>query len=750
MWIRWFPWRLIIKSLAKKHGFIDPVDIMSFLRRASQPSEVLAPVELLRLAAVLHARGLINSQIIQNNLDWSWPYWVEQQYDPRKISFIPRAFSLTHINLTHRNWTAVGVPGMDVMPIVDPRGLVTPLFDGWSIDSWVIPAKGDALIPSRSAKALQKLEMLDNLSVMTDINDGKNYLHSRVELETTDRGPVCRINIMGSAHEGGVLVVSARPFNPEGVSFIHDVKVLSSGWLINGKDKIFFSDTSCRNLLSNYAKGDVLSKIGSLNNDKKIKCRVGLCSAAGVFDMGPCEEKDITITVPMRPDEVKRTKGARISVVKWPDATEAVSKLSVPDERFKYLYDASVRNLILMSPGTVYAGPYTYKDFWFRDAAYVLNALLAAGLAERARRIIDSFPALQTPSGYFRSQDGEWDSNGQVLWIMKRYCEMTGQEPDENWRRSIWRAVKWISRKRTSRKGGEKHAGLFPAGFSAEHFGPNDYYYWDNFWGVAGLDAACFLAAGSDAGENTIECLDQKSSFLKAIDESINKVREEQGISTVPSSPYRRMDSSAVGILSAVYPLKIWEASDERIVNTVNYLMENDFVNGLFFHEIAHSGLNVYLSLHIAQVLLMNADPRYFDVAARAAEAASGTGQWPEAVNPVTGGGCMGDGQHSWASAEWIMMIRNFFVREENKVLVLCSGIPEHWLERGEPLGFGPAPTSFGVVDIKIFPGEGTVKIIVEADWRGHIPEVEIRMPGYPVAELVPGQNTVHLTRKSL
>ena len=99
----------------------------------------------------MHARGLINSLAIQHNLDWVWPYWVECQYDPSNDAFIPRSFSLTQINLTHRNWTALGVPGSSEFPIVDPRGLLTPFYDSWSIDVWIIPNEGKPLIPSRLA-----------------------------------------------------------------------------------------------------------------------------------------------------------------------------------------------------------------------------------------------------------------------------------------------------------------------------------------------------------------------------------------------------------------------------------------------------------------------------------------------------------------------------------------------------------------------------------------------------------------------
>ena len=48
MWLKWLPWRMIIRNVAKKKGFLDPITLWSRLERFSQPSEVAAPVELLR------------------------------------------------------------------------------------------------------------------------------------------------------------------------------------------------------------------------------------------------------------------------------------------------------------------------------------------------------------------------------------------------------------------------------------------------------------------------------------------------------------------------------------------------------------------------------------------------------------------------------------------------------------------------------------------------------------------------------
>jgi hypothetical protein len=150
MWLKWLPWWFIVRRFAKAHGFLDPIALRARLQSFTQPSEVAEPIELLRAGVILHARGLINSRVIQHNLDWIWPYWIERQFNPRDDSFVPRAFSITHINLTHRNWTSVGLPDGDELPIVDPRGLLTPLYDRWSLDAWVLAEDGVNLIPSRT------------------------------------------------------------------------------------------------------------------------------------------------------------------------------------------------------------------------------------------------------------------------------------------------------------------------------------------------------------------------------------------------------------------------------------------------------------------------------------------------------------------------------------------------------------------------------------------------------------------------
>lgn len=394
--------------------------------------------------------------------------------------------------------------------------------------------------------------------------------------------------------------------------------------------------------------------------------------------------------------------------------------------------------MILHSPGPseVYAGPYTYKRFWFRDAALIAHAMLCSGLIERAESILRAFFKRQNAAGYFLSQDGEWDSNGQVLWILKRLCDLKGERPDKAWKRGVLNGGRWILRKLGGRTSPEPFTGLMPAGFSAEHLGPNDHYYWDDYWSVAGLQAASGILSQLDDRDNARLFEDAAQKLSHAIERSLRLAQQRIGKPLLPAAPGRRMDTGAVGSLAACYPLQLYAPADRRVVDTAEYLLSTSIVKGAFFHDISHSGINPYLTMYISQSLLRAGDERFLPLAEAIADLASPTGQWPEAIHPLLGTGCMGDGQHVWASSEWIMMVRNMFVREEEKDgrLVLCSGIPEKWLVRkGGPLFFGPAPTMFGSVSITVAVIDDRVRVSWEARWHSQWsekqPPIEVRFP---------------------
>ena len=500
--LKWLPWRLFTRYVARAKGFVDPVAVYAQLQRFAQPSEVGEPIELLRAGMVFHARGLLNSKVIQHNLDWVWPYWVERQFDPTDVSFLPRAFSITHINLTHRNWTAIGYPGLDATPIVDPRGLLTPFWDSWSLDVWAV-GKDDGhnfpemLLPSRD-KDVQQYQSNDNaLYVSTQSRSDQFELTTNATVTERDHEFVCCLQAKLKSEKGGWLVLAARPCNPEGVSFIHEVSLSEDRkqWSINDKDIVRFDRPADKHIASDYERGDIHIHFVDGPDVSRISCPVGMATAGALFHVPAGEMVKLEFEIPLNLEGRVGSIISEPATEAWAKARKQAALLQVADERVARLYAAACDTLVLMTPDEVYAGPYTYRRYWYRDTVFIAHGLLSAGLLDRVSRIIAKLALRQNRNGYFHSQEGEWDSNGQVLWLLDRFVELGGDLPSAAYKKLITKGADWIIKKRRRARHGPAWIGLMPAGFSAEHLGPNDHYYWDNYWSIAGLKGAANLMA---------------------------------------------------------------------------------------------------------------------------------------------------------------------------------------------------------------------------------------------------------------
>lgn len=745
----WIPWRFAVRYVTRAHGFLDPIPVLARLRKFSQPSEIDEPIELLRAGVVFHARGLLNSKVIQHNLDWVWPYWIERQYNPHDICYLPRAFSITQINLTNRNWSCVGIPGHEELPIIDPRGLLTPFWDGWSLDTWLIGDSGQKLLPSKTLQCQQRQTTQNGLTVETECNENNMTLKNCVWLELSGDSINCVMSCEVTAPEDGWLVISVRPYNPEGISLIDYLKLDNERrqWSINKNSVVNFDQPIDRHQSSDYHNSDVFMHLMNKEETTSQQCNVGMVTAAAMFRVKNATPTKVTARIPLKK---YRSADTRIDeAATWSRALKNKSILICPDIKWNKLYEAAVQTLILCTPDEVFAGPYTYKRYWYRDTVFIAHGLLCAGLVNRVEHIINQFPSRQKSNGYYHSQDGEWDSNGQVLWLINQYHLKTGLMPSDAVWLSAKKAAEWIIKKRLPDNLNKPWQGLMPAGFSAEHLGPNDHFYWDNFWSIAGLESIANLAFTLGDANLAKRYTEEAKKYRVAVDVSLHLWAETYNTRALPASPTRRMDAGAIGSVVAGYPLHLFAPENAELSGTLEFLLQSCLYKNGFFQDMIHSGVNAYLTLHIAQSLLRKNDPRYLPLVQSVAAHASATGHWPEAVHPHTDGGCMGDGQHTWAAAEWVAMMRNCFVREEANQLILLSGIPAAWLQQESDISFGPTPTEFGSVSLNVkndTESSAFCNVELDAHWRGNPPDIVIRLSGTKPVSL--GRNTYSIRIK--
>jgi len=504
-----------------------------------------------------------------------------------------------------------------------------------------------------------------------------------------------------------------------------------------------------RSSLCSFASGDsaqvVIDGRATETLEHDVRDPAGLAQAAFVYPLAHTAR--LRVALPLAQERKTKRRGlARRRVEALPSVdigalapADAVARgwraqlqrgmqVAVPDEKLQRAIDANRAYMLLFHDGDeITPGPFNYHRFWFRDAAYQLAALDRWGFAAEVAEVLRSYPRRQHPDGFFSSQRLEWDSNGAALYAIAEHHRLTGD--DELLRTllpSVHRGARWIRRKRRERRRhGAEVQGLLPAGISAEHLGPFDFYYWDDLWAWRGLiDAAeLFRRVGDD--EKAAACTTVADELRAALFHSLELAATRLGQKVMPAGPNRGLDAGMIGSLAACYPLRLMAADDPWMAATIDTIRARFCVGDAFFQGISHTGLGTYLTLQLAFVELEAGDARAWTRLQWMLNAATPTFTWPEAIHPQLGGGCMGDGHHGWAAADFLSLVRNVLVREQRDGSVaLLTILPPGWA--GQPVEVQRAPTHAGVVSYAVrWHGDRPALL-----WECDRPGITLRAPG--------------------
>jgi hypothetical protein len=647
-------------------------------------------------------------------------------------------------NVTARNWTAIGNIGSSWEAIVDPRGLVTPWFDGWSLDWW-IGAEDRWHLPSNESGARQRL--VDGAPVVETVLrvPGGEAVHRAYAIAEDD---LAVVEIENRTSTPFAVALAVRPYNPEGLAVVERIALHERTVTVDGRPALLFPQRPGRMAGGTFRDGDsanvVTSGRAGTELPDPLRCDVGLAQAAFVFPLA--HGASLRVAMPLEPVRRTRRRGlARRRAERAPDipatvpSGEAVARawgvharkgmqLSVPDGRLAEAIEANRRFLLLFHDGDeITPGPFTYHRFWFRDAAFMLAALDRYGFHDEAAEVLRSYGRRQHLDGFFFSQRQEWDANGSALWALAEHFRLTGQA-DLVDSQVIARGVRWIERKRHSKRRRDPALeGLMPASISAEHLGPFDYYYWDDFWSLRGLIDGALLLRERGRAPAAERAESWAADLRGSIDRSLGLVSGRLGTQAMPAGPRRHIDPGAIGSLVGCFPLHLLAADDPRVVATADAIRERFCVGDAFFQAISHTGLGTYLTLQLAFVELEAGDRRALDRLHWMLGAATPTFTWPEAIHPHLGAGCMGDGHHGWAAADFLSLVRALLVREVDGGLALCTMLPPAW--QGQPLEVEHAPTHHGDLSFAV-------------RWHGDRPAL--------LWELVPRHGPVRITAPGL
>ncbi len=718
-------------------------DLISGGFRLTNPDQADVPSENLNFASRLIASGLWNYCFFQFYRNFVGPYWVERQYNPTDVSFIPRAVSPLSINVTHRTWMGFRGPHSSHFAMMDPAGAVSPVTGYYSIE-FAIREKGRLRLPARGEVTVRQRPYRDLPVAFCEWRTKR----TRVRLQATGSGENLIVFALScrSRDPEAELVVSVRPFNPEGATLIHSLAVepTAGGQFVrvNGDPEIFLPEPPDRVSVCNLESGDAYF---SEAQSHETYCSHGVGTATLTYRIRERRELLFAASTYRRDVQSNRRSGGR--PLTFADGLSAVHLEAAFQESLREWEAQLARAAVFRSARRglnraarimsgylvslrcgeeITPGSFTYRSFFFRDAAYMLPALIQWNLLEEARPVVYSYLRRQLRNGFFRSQKGEWDSTGQAIWTLMEYIRTTNDH--ELLARAyphMQKGVRWIWKLR--RKGPGRS--ILPPGFSAEHLGPADSYYWDNLWSIAGIRCAAEAARALGKKQEAKQLSRQADEFTHSVLEASAADRKRLGV--VPPAPGRGIETGMIGSIAELYPLELEVFPRKQMRRTVATIYRRFFNRGLFFHHIIHSGFNVYLSLHVAQCFFRLGEVRTARrILNRVLKKRTPMWTYPEAIHPLTGGGVMGDGFHGWAFAEILLLIRRFTVYRTGDRLEIFQGLRKREL-LGSPIEFGPFPMDGTSVTIegRLSQEGGKLEVRVPRIARTPIAFVRIHLP---------------------
>ncbi len=671
-------------------------------------------------------------------------------------------------------WTPVGSPDGKRRALINEEGLVEVDEAGFSLEPFVIStgqrvtwanvqtttrlAEGGLPVPSVHWKS-DELE-LDILPWVDGAADGLT-LHVTYRLKYRQPGPDAR------------LIIAVRPFqvNPPwqafrnlgGISPIHHISCKADRIHAEGRH-MDVAPPADHHGTAAFEEGGILWILASglLPTRASVEDKTGYSSAVMAWNLPPEHTSlEVTISMPYFEKGGSPGKEARSEALAGWHRTLHQVDWRVPPcaaAAFDCFRTAAGHILINRDGPAIQPGPRRYTRSWVRDCVIMGAALAKAGLPHALREFLTWYAPFQRDDGFIPcvvDRDGidwlvEHDSHGQFLWGVREVMRECGDPAFlERMLPYVTKAADFLITLRRERmtpeyRQGELSAcyGLLPESASHEGYLAHPVHsYWDDFWGVRGLEAASDLAATAGLAEASARWRTEAGDFQKDLLTSINKVISDKQLAYIPGSvEWADFDPTATS--NAIAQL---DFADVLPAGPLHAMLDTYLEGFRRKHrgEMAWTNYTAYEIRIIGALVRLgkrneaNELLRFFLSDRRPVP----WNQWPEITwrNPLSPGH-LGDVPHTWIAAEYLLALASMVAseREANDSLVLASGMPWEWIASGDGFAVKGLPTRYGLLDFRIkADGDHAIEVAVGGT-------LTLPPGGLTIAPPLPGSRWIH------
>lgn len=654
---------------------------------------------------------------------WVLPHWLERQADPASPAFEPAPAAGGVVNSTCRDRAPVGVLDGAVTATVDPRGLVTPGEQGWSLDWWV-GADDRWHLPSREPAVRQGL-IGDAPVVETAMRIPGGDLIQRVwAFRDSSAGDVLAVELENASRLPVALALAVRPYGPDGAGRIDRIEITDAGLDIDGRKVLWLPKPAARTAWSSLADGDaadtVLAGEAVSASHGTVECTAGFATAALIYPLA--HTATLRVLIPLVPAD----RELRPEAVPPPDAVARGwathlgqhTRVEVPDPEWSASLSAATAQLALSAAGRALTGsePTT-------DTAAIVGTLDRLGLHDQTRRVVATLPHGQRGGGRLGGADPSSDATSAALSAAGRHWRI-GR--DDALMAEMAGPLAAGGHHHARRGGPLRRGRSTPA--SLVELG----------WRLRGIvDAGSAVRASQP---DAAEALDALASTARAELDAV--------VDTTDS-----VDAELVDVLALVAPTGVLDASHPLVGSVLDWVRDRAIHDGGVARLTGATGLSPELTALVGRAELRRGEVSALDRIDWFVRTGGPTHSWSQRLHPRLGTGCGGDACSAAAAASLVDLVLDLLVHEaaDGAGLVLCAVWPESWL--GAPVEVHGLRTALGTVSFAIrwhgerpallwelepHPGVGAVDLTIpglDPSWRSSEPRGEalLAAPVHPV-----------------
>jgi hypothetical protein len=404
------------------------------------------------------------------------------------------------------------------------------------------------------------------------------------------------------------------------------------------------------------------------------------------------------------------------NAVEWREKLNRVALIVPPAAQpvADTLRTALAHILINRGGAALQPGARAYARSWIRDGAMMADELARVGHAAVGRDFVEWFAPYQFASGKIpccvdgRGSDpvAENDSHGQFLYLV---AQQYRYGRDGKWLRSLWprveAAVGYMDSLRLKERTAQNQTperrayfGLMPPSISHEGYSDKPAYsYWDDFWTLAGYDAAVAIAGALKRDDDVRRFTRQREEFSRDLHASLRASIARHRTDYLPASADRGdFDATSTTIALSVagqqakLPQRELRQTFERYWK--EFLARRGGTQWDVYtpYELRSVGTFVRLGWRERAGQLLDgflADRRPL-----------GWNQWAEVIGRLERQPrFVGDMPHGWVASDYVRSVLDLFAyeRQADRSLVLAAGVPHDWLA-GQGSGVRNLRTPYG------------------------------------------------------